>query len=322
MGMDPPLLIPAEFLKVQAQFTAQAYLAAAIGYLHGKYPKGGPDFVKQLKINNYVLFAGKDSDSVNADAVLMNMTGAVRDTAVQEAIQAATKFLAAKVAPSVVDWIPVVGTVWGIGKGAWDGATEAQAMGRSAVKYYRGGFGDFIFDPYTGTITKYNGKDKAVKIPKLVNDKQVLIIGEKAFENNKAIESVTLEDVNTRTIKSGAFAGCSSLKTVSFPQNQTQMKIEPDAFNGTSLSEVVKTKLRGFGYMGAGVGAAAVTVTFNSNGGSAPNPANKTVKVSEIYGAMPTVTRSGYKFDGWYNAEGGKLKPDGSDKFSGRIPNS
>jgi hypothetical protein len=62
-GLAPPWLLPAEFVNVLAQFTAQAHLAAAIGYSHGYYPKSGDEFVQQLKLDNYVLFAGMDSGS-------------------------------------------------------------------------------------------------------------------------------------------------------------------------------------------------------------------------------------------------------------------
>jgi len=43
-------------------------------------------------------------------------------------------------------------------------------------------------------------------------------------------------------------------------------------------------------------------------------------KIVEIVGVLdPNEKGSGYKFDGWYNEEGGKLKSDGSDKLSGRF---
>lgn len=48
-------------------------------------------------------------------------------------------------------------------------------------------------------------------------------------------------------------------------------------------------------------------VLFNANGGSV-STSSKTVKVGESYGELPTPTRSGYTFDGWYTAaEGGSL---------------
>jgi len=315
-GLAPPWLLPAEFAKVQAQFTAQAYLAASIGYLHGKYKTGGAAFTRQLKIDNYVLFAGKDSDSISADAVLMNIGAGGRDAAVQEAVQEAAKFLATKLAPKFVDAIPVVGTVWGVTSGAWTGASEAQAMGRRAVKYYRGGFGDFTFEPNTGTITKYNGKDKAVIIPALIgidkdkdkddkDKKPVLIIGGTAFTNNKTIESVTLESVRTRTIEANAFAGCSSLKTISFPQDQAKMTIGANAFNGTKLNDADKRKLREFGYTGAGVGQAepTYTVTFMVPNGS---PIQRTADRNTTVTLPTTPTKQGSTFEGWNTQSDGK----------------
>ncbi|MCD8395940.1 MAG: BspA family leucine-rich repeat surface protein [Lachnospiraceae bacterium] len=47
------------------------------------------------------------------------------------------------------------------------------------------------------------------------------------------------------------------------------------------------------------------TVTFYANGGSTPT-STKTVTYGETYGTLPTPTRSGYVFSGWYTlAEGG-----------------
>ena len=41
------------------------------------------------------------------------------------------------------------------------------------------------------------------------------------------------------------------------------------------------------------------TVTFNANGGNV-NPSSKSVTFDSTYGTLPTPTRSGYSFDGWY----------------------
>jgi len=51
-----------------------------------------------------------------------------------------------------------------------------------------------------------------------------------------------------------------------------------------------------------------MTLTFNANGGDKPNPASKMVNPGSAYGALATVSRSGYKFDGWYT------KPTGGTK--------
>lgn len=44
-----------------------------------------------------------------------------------------------------------------------------------------------------------------------------------------------------------------------------------------------------------------VTISFNANGGSV-SPSVKTIKVGESYGNLPTPSRDGYVFDGWYTA--------------------
>jgi len=46
----------------------------------------------------------------------------------------------------------------------------------------------------------------------------------------------------------------------------------------------------------------SVKVTFEANGGSKPSPASKDVKIGSAYGPLPTVTKPGYKFDGWFTS--------------------
>lgn len=54
------------------------------------------------------------------------------------------------------------------------------------------------------------------------------------------------------------------------------------------------------GSVGWSIAAATFTVTFNKNGGSTPSPSSKTVTYGEAYGTLPTSTRTGYTFAGWY----------------------
>ncbi len=49
------------------------------------------------------------------------------------------------------------------------------------------------------------------------------------------------------------------------------------------------------------------TLTFNANGGSV-GTASKKVTLKKAYGTLPTPTRSGYSFDGWYTAVNGGTK--------------
>lgn len=49
------------------------------------------------------------------------------------------------------------------------------------------------------------------------------------------------------------------------------------------------------------------TVTFNANGGTTPT-ASKSVTYASTYGTLPTPTRAGYTFSGWYTASSGGSK--------------
>ena len=56
-------------------------------------------------------------------------------------------------------------------------------------------------------------------------------------------------------------------------------------------------------------------VTFNSNGGSC-DTASKNVTYASTYGTLPTPTRSGYTFNGWYTASSGGTKVTASSAVS------
>ncbi|MBO5744545.1 MAG: PASTA domain-containing protein, partial [Clostridia bacterium] len=51
-------------------------------------------------------------------------------------------------------------------------------------------------------------------------------------------------------------------------------------------------------------GKQPVTVTYDANGGTV-SPVSKSAYLSDVYGALPTPTRTGYKFVGWYSAKTG-----------------
>jgi len=53
--------------------------------------------------------------------------------------------------------------------------------------------------------------------------------------------------------------------------------------------------------------APKVKITWNANGGSV-TPALRKVAYKKGYGTLPTPTRSGYTFDGWYTAASGGTK--------------
>ena len=61
--------------------------------------------------------------------------------------------------------------------------------------------------------------------------------------------------------------------------------------------------------------AKTFTVTFNANGGSVPST-SKSVTYDSTYGELPTPTRTGYTFKGWYTATSGGTKVEYSTKIS------
>lgn len=50
------------------------------------------------------------------------------------------------------------------------------------------------------------------------------------------------------------------------------------------------------------------TATFNANGGTTPNPQTITKAYGTALGTLPTTSRTGYTFNGWYTAKTGGLK--------------
>ena len=61
--------------------------------------------------------------------------------------------------------------------------------------------------------------------------------------------------------------------------------------------------------------AKSYTVTFDANGGSV-SPTSKTVTYASTYGSLPTPTRSGYTFQGWYTDKTGGTKKTSSSKVT------
>lgn len=58
------------------------------------------------------------------------------------------------------------------------------------------------------------------------------------------------------------------------------------------------------------------TVTFNASGGSV-SQASKTVTSGSTYGTLPTPTKTGYTFDGWYTSRSGGTQVTASSTFNG-----
>ena len=61
------------------------------------------------------------------------------------------------------------------------------------------------------------------------------------------------------------------------------------------------------------------TVHFNANGGTV-SPASKVVTCSSNYGTLPTPTRTGYEFDGWYTRESSGTKVNNTTSVGTNPP--
>ena len=57
------------------------------------------------------------------------------------------------------------------------------------------------------------------------------------------------------------------------------------------------------------------TITFDANGGSDLSQSDKVLLCNSTYGALPTTTRTGYTFDGWYTEKTGGTKITSSSTF-------
>ena len=62
--------------------------------------------------------------------------------------------------------------------------------------------------------------------------------------------------------------------------------------------------LKSYGYKGYRYKDLTSTITFNANGGTV-STSSKTYMVGDNYSSLPTPTRSGYKFKGWYTKQSG-----------------
>lgn len=61
------------------------------------------------------------------------------------------------------------------------------------------------------------------------------------------------------------------------------------------------------------------TATFNGNGGSTPSPSTITKTYGSELGTLPTCSRTGYTFLGWYTASSGGTKISSTTKITGTV---
>ena len=86
-------------------------------------------------------------------------------------------------------------------------------------------YGDYtyrVLSDGTVEITKYNGSAAVLEIPSAIGGKKVTVIGDEAFFNCTSLTSVTIPD-NVTSIKSYAFWNCTSLTSVAIPDSVISM---------------------------------------------------------------------------------------------------
>ena len=86
---------------------------------------------------------------------------------------------------------------------------------------------DFVYDSKDNQvrIIGYTGKDKKIKIPKKIENKEVSIIGSGAFSGLLFLEHIIIPE-SVRTIYREAFKNCASLKKIKLPEGLTVLNAE------------------------------------------------------------------------------------------------
>lgn len=88
---------------------------------------------------------------------------------------------------------------------------------------------------------------------------------------------------------------------------------------GTQISANTTVPLNGATYY-AHWKVNSYTATFNANGGTAPNPSTMTADYNTAWGTLPTTSRTGYNFNGWYTAATGGTKITATTKVPASNP--
>ena len=137
-------------------------------------------------------------------------------------------------------------------------------------------------------------------------------IGMYAFCDCRSLPSVTIPE-NLLSIQMYAFSQCTSLREIHFKGNSPD--IGEFAFDCTSCEVYVKRGSTGWGVEIPGIWkdrlifyedapAITITVTYDANGGDVtPEPVS--IESGSAIGSLPTTTRDGYTFIGWWTSADG-----------------
>lgn len=134
-----------------------------------------------------------------------------------------------------------------------------------------------------------------------------------AFADCYNLKSITLP-ATINTVEDSAFRDCKNLRDVYFAGSEEQ-------WNQISISSLLNYPLTTatIHYNSKGPTAAnKYTVTLNPNGGKV-TPTAKQYEANAVLGTLPTPTRTGYKFDGWYTARTGGTKISSAKKVTANM---
>jgi len=155
-------------------------------------------------------------------------------------------------------------------------------------------------------------------------------IMDKAFSGHVTLKSLVLPD-GAKAIGEGAFSNATQFASITIPSSVTT--IGTNAFYGTALATVhvasgdiirVRDLIAGTGFNTAGITfiedvvSSAFTVTFDANGGTVAE-SSREVTAGETVGTLPTPTRRGYGFVGWFTAAEGGTQINASTPVSDNV---
>ena len=141
--------------------------------------------------------------------------------------------------------------------------------------------------------------DAYAKIKDVVIHEGVKTIWGRSFENCSGLISVTIPSSVTSIVKN-AFYGCSGLNTIYVSGNGDIEAIKRLlSQSGFDVTDVTFQRVK--------MPVAFFMVTFNANGG-ATSVASREIEDGSAVGELPTATREGYKFLGWFTAVSGGIQ--------------
>lgn len=151
----------------------------------------------------------------------------------------------------------------------------------------------------------------AITVPSKLGGSTITVIGSDAFYNCSKLTSITIP--SSITYISDAFEGCGKLKKIIFQGNAPSVYRSSyfDDVNADCTAYVMPTSTGwGVSIPGAWKGIKIdymKCIKFNANGGTV-SATDRYLTNGDALGTLPTPTRTGYTFEGWYTAASGGTK--------------